>query len=112
MQPKNKLPPWLRPKPEPAAVKVSVTWYTAAEWRKVKDAAVDADRFEETYAEWVAMAEDAIRDLLATGVVAERFNINSEELLSWCIVHGKINDAGARSQFVAEQSSTPPKRHA
>ena len=104
MRPKNKLPPWLRPKPksEPAQMKVSVAWYTAAEWRKVKDASVDSDRFEESYAEWLAMAEDAVTKLSAAGLVTERFYIESEELLAWCIFHGKKNDANARAQFVSD----------
>ena len=105
MKPTNKLPPWLKPKVKPAQVKLAVAWYTEEEWRKVKEASVDSDRFEETYAEWVEMAEEALQDLMAAGLKAEKFPINSEELLSWCIVHGRINDAGARSEFVSVQSS-------
>ncbi|WP_457428162.1 hypothetical protein [Roseateles sp. P5_E7] len=72
MKPKNKLPPWLRPKSPPKTMQVHVGWYTEAEWATVKAAALDSERFEETYAEWVQMAEQALVELQATGVSAER----------------------------------------
>ncbi len=87
-----------------AKTKLAVGWYTEEEWRKVKEAAVDSERFEETYAEWETMAEDAIQKMLIAGLTAEKFYVNSEEFLSWCIIHGRKNDASARAQFVSFRS--------
>ncbi len=103
MKPKNKPPPWLRPKNPPKTMQVGVGWYTEAEWAKVKGAAVDSERFEETYAEWVQMAEQALVELQATGVSAERSYIKATELLAWCLAHNKPNDGASRAEFVSEQ---------
>lgn len=106
--PKHKLPPWLRPKPVTPMVRVGVAWYTEDQWPLVKASATDAERFEDTYADWVAMAEDSIRRMRASGIVAERVPIIASELLAWCLAHGKVNDASARAKFVSEVQS---RRH-
>ena len=109
---KHKLPPWLQPKPQHRAVKVGVTWYTEDEWHLVRTAATDAERFEETYAEWVAMAEESTKNMLAAGIVTERVPITASELLAWCIAHGKQNNASARAQFVSHVQSQRHERDA
>ena len=80
----------------PSELVVAVGWYTEGNWTKVKASANDLDRFEETYKEWTEMAEKAFQDLRNAGVSAEKFNINSEELLAWCLAHGKVNNAASR----------------
>ena len=109
---KHKLPPWLQPKPQHRAVKVGVTWYTEDEWQLVRAAATDAERFEGTYAEWVAMAEESTKNMLAAGIVTERVPITASELLAWCIAHGKQNNASARAQFVSHVQSQRHERDA
>jgi len=109
---KHKLPPWLRPKLQRRAVKVGVTWYTEDQWRLIRAASTDAERFEETYAEWVAMLEETTKNMLAAGIVTERIPVIASELLAWCLAHGKENNAAARSQFVSEQLSRRHERDA
>jgi len=104
MKPKNKLPPWLQPRNPTKTMQVGVGWYTEAEWTKVKAAAADAERFEATYAQWVQMAEEALVNLQATGVFAERSYINASELLAWCLAHNRPNDGASRAEFVSEQA--------
>ena len=60
-------------------MRIGVTWYTEQEWRLVRDAASDAERLEASYAEWVAMAEEATKDMLAAGIVTERVSINASQ---------------------------------
>jgi hypothetical protein len=100
--PKHKLPPWLRPKTPAPSLSVGVGWYTEEEWSKVRAAAVDQDRFEATYAEWLSMAEEALVTLRASGVQPEKTYLNAESLLAWCLAHGLPNDAASRSRYVAE----------
>ena len=102
MKAKHNLPPWLRPKAAPSKLAVGVGWYTEENWTKVKAAASDPDRFEETYHEWTDMAEKALKGLRMAGVNAEKSNINSDDLLAWCLAHGKPNSAVSRAEFVAE----------
>ena len=104
MKAKHKLPPWLRPKTLPSEVTVAVGWYTEGNWAKVKASAIDSDRFEDTYKEWTEMAEKAFRDFRKAGVNAEKFNIDSEKLLAWCLAHGKANSATSRADFVSQIS--------
>ena len=102
MKAKHNLPPWLRPKTVPSKLAVGVGWYTEENWIKVKAAASDSDRFEETYHEWNEMAEKALKELRMAGVNAEKFNINSDDLLAWCLAHDKPNGAASRAEFVSQ----------
>lgn len=103
MKPKNKLPPWLRPRIAPRVVLVGVGWYTQKEWAKARAAAVDPERFEESYAQWLEMAETALAELQGAGVAAQRSNIKVAELLAWCLVNNKPNNAASRAEFVSGQ---------
>jgi len=100
---KHKLPPWLRRTNSSRGPNVGVSWYTEEEWAKVKAAAVDPERFEATYSEWLQVAEDALLKLRAMGIDAHKSYIQASELLAWCLAHGKRNDGAARAQFVSKQ---------
>jgi hypothetical protein len=102
MKPKHKLPPWLKPKGRPTGSSVGVGWYTAEEWVKVKNSAADPERFEDTYTEWVEMAEKALLDLRAVGINARKYPVIASELLAWCVAHGKVNDAAARAEYIVD----------
>jgi hypothetical protein len=102
MKPKHKLPPWLKPMTRSAGVAFGVGWYTEENWQKVKAAAADPDRFEDTYAEWVEMGEMSLRNLRATGINAEKTFVVAEELLAWCLAHNKSNNGAARAEFVSQ----------
>ena len=103
MKPRHKLPPWLRPRAAAPGLIVGLAWYTEEEWLKVRSAAADPDRFEETYNEWLQLADEALLKLRAENISARRSFIKAEDLLAWCIAHNKRNDAAARAEFVAAQ---------
>jgi hypothetical protein len=109
---KHKLPPWLRPKTQQRSVEIGVTWYTEDQWHLVKAAATDAEIFEETYVDWVAMAEESTQRMLDAGIVARRVPVIASELLTWCLAHGKENNAAARSEFVSHLLSRRLRRDA
>ena len=48
------------------------------------------------------MAAEAVADLKKTGVNTVKFFIAADELLSWCLVHNKPNNAASRAEFVSE----------
>ena len=98
---KRKSPRWQRPKPQTRQVQIGVTWYTEDQWCLVKAASADSDRFEKTYEDWVAMAEEATKNMHAKGIATERVYVIASELLDWCLAHGKANDAESRSEFVS-----------
>ena len=105
MKAKNSLPTWLKPKQSSAKQPVAVGWYDLENWTKVKAAASDPDRFEDSYQDWTDMAEKALKDLIGVGIVADKFYIDSEDLLSWCLAHDKQNNAAARAEFVSQMFS-------
>ncbi len=90
------------PKHRTNEVYVGVAWYkTEADWKEVRAFASDPDQLEETYQEWLAVAEKALKDLASAGVVAEKIYLDSKTLKEWCRNCGKEND----SQFRAELAS-------
>jgi hypothetical protein len=93
----------LRAKNKARSSVVGVTWYTEEDWSKVKAAATDPERFEETYSEWKAMAIEAVADLKKAGVNTVRYFVLPNELLPWCLLHKKPNNAASRAEFVAEK---------
>jgi hypothetical protein len=93
----------LRAKKEARSAVVGVTWYTQETWSEVKAAATDPERFEKTYAEWSAMAIEAVADLKNTGVNTAKVLIIPNELLPWCLGHNRPNNAASRAEFVSEK---------
>lgn len=76
-------------------------WYTEEQWVHVKVSAVDPERFETTYSEWVDMAESTFENLRRAIGNPIKVNVDANELAAWCLVHGKRNNASARAEFVS-----------
>lgn len=93
----------LRAKNKARSTVVGVAWYTEENWGKVKAAAADPERFEETYAQWHAIAIEVVAELKKAGVNAVQFFVLPSELLAWCLIHNKPNNAASRAEFVAEK---------
>jgi hypothetical protein len=91
----------LRAKKRNRAIMVGFTWYTGETWAQVKSSAADPECFEESFPQWEAMAVSALRELLRSGVQAVKFPIMPEELLAWCALNNKVNNAEARAEFVS-----------
>lgn len=69
----------------------------------MKATALDPERFEATFEEWVAMANQALANLKNAGVVAQKFLIDAEAFRTWSQENGVANDAATRARFVTEQ---------
>lgn len=84
----------------PKDLAIGVCWYTPEDWKVIKTNAADPDRFEASFVEWEKMANDTIALLRkrAPGVV--KVLVSANELLAWCYVEGRTNDASARSAYV------------
>jgi hypothetical protein len=86
-----------------------VAWYTSSEWSRVKAAAVDPERFEASFEDWLAMAEGTLVTLRKAGVAAQKCLVGADELRAWCLENGLENNAAARARFVSEQLM--PRNH-
>jgi hypothetical protein len=85
-------------KPEVVA---GIAWFRPDQWQHLRSLAVDADELEETYEEWVAIAEKAIRDLARQGIFARKVDVDVNELQIWCSEQKRPLDSSARAQYAA-----------
>ena len=93
----------LRAKKRTQFMIVGITWYTDETWAQVKAMATDSERFENSFAEWQAMAVSARRELQRSGARALEFHIIPQELFDWCTLNNKVNSAESRAEFVSEK---------
>jgi hypothetical protein len=84
---------------------LGVAWYREADWSRIKELFPDADQLHDSYAEWLKSAEESVKRLTDPGLTVERFVINIDDFLGWCLIHGRPRDAKARSEYVAEKVS-------
>ena len=101
MKHKRKLPLRLVASKRQHDLIVGVVWYTASEWASTKANATDQEMFEETYEEWLQVAEEALKEFRTQGLKVQRSFITLENLLTWCIAKDKKNNAISRSEYVA-----------
>jgi hypothetical protein len=80
-----------------------VAWYDREQWQRLREVAADPEVLEESYDQWVVMAEKAIRDLEAMGMIIERVPINTNDLIAWCNEQDRPIDGSARAEFAARQ---------
>ncbi len=91
-----------QPKYRTKKIRVGVAWYeTESEWEEVRAFAADPDRLEETYEEWLSVAEDALKEVASTGVVTEKVYLDAKTLKEWCRNNDKKNDGSARAELAS-----------
>jgi hypothetical protein len=84
---------------------VAIVWYRPEQWQRVRDIAADSDEFEDSYVEWLQLAEEKAKELKGSGLRVEKVDLDSERLILWCNERGLENDAKARSLYAAERLS-------
>ncbi len=67
----------------------------------MREVAADPDALEQTYEEWVAVAERAIRTLEAEGRSVAKVPVDTEELVRWCNEKQRPVDPSARAEFAS-----------
>src|ERR1700682_5862543 len=84
---------------------VAIVWYRPEQWQRVRDIATDSDEFENSYIEWLQLAEEKAKELKGRGLRVEKVDLDSEKLILWCNERGLENDGKARSLYAAERLS-------
>ena len=102
MRRRSKLTQWLRSRSQKRSVVFGAVWYSEENWRKVKASAIDPERFEASYTEWLLMASNMFQNFADQGMKAEKVCVDANAFLAWCLAHAKKNEAAARSDYVAE----------
>ena len=89
----------------PVEMVIAIVWYRPAQWQRVRDTATDAEKLEESYAEWLQLAESKFQELKSSGRKVEKVDVDSEKLILWCNERAMENDGKARSLYAAERLS-------
>ena len=84
---------------------VAIVWYRPEQWQRVRDIATDSEEIEDSYIEWLQLAEAKAKELKSRGLRVEKVDLDSEKLILWCNERGLENDAKARSLYAAERLS-------
>ena len=84
---------------------IAIVWYRPEQWQRVRDIAADSDTFEDSYVEWLQLAEEKAKELRGRGLRVEKVDLDSEKLILWCNEREVENTAQARSQYAAERLS-------
>jgi hypothetical protein len=79
----------------------AVAWYSEDQWHLMRQVAVDPERLEEAYSEWLKVYENSVKDFKAHGMLVKKAKIDVEALVVWCIKEKRLIDAEARSHFAA-----------
>ena len=83
-----------------------VGWYSASQWRQLREAAADPERLEKTYQEWLVVAEQACQKMEASGITIAKVPVDVQKLINWCRKENLPIDGKARAQYVVEVMKT------
>ncbi len=84
----------------PSAV-IGVAWYRPEQWEIMRNVAVDGDKLEDTYAEWLMDAERVVKQLQQGGLRVIKVDIEVADLMLWCESQQIPLDGKARSNYAA-----------
>ena len=90
-------------RPEPPPTVVGVAWYRREDWDDVRRLCDQANQLQDTYDEWLADAEDALRRLAKRGIAVKKVFIAPSEFVAWCLVRARERNAEARSEYVSDR---------
>ncbi len=82
--------------------KVGIAWYRESEYDELRKLFVDSDRWASTYAEWLPLAEKALKKLQDEGQVVVKAYIHLNTFPEWCKKRGLPLDSKARMAFANE----------
>ena len=85
---------------------VGAAWYRSDQWERLREVSEDRDDLENTWAEWVGVAEKSLRDLRARGIRVEKVDVDVEVLIGWCQSKRQPINVASRSAFAAEMLRT------
>ncbi len=100
MSKKKKIKKRKRKADDAASTRIGVAWYRREQWDRLLEISSDRDELEDTYDEWVAMAEKRVKELGQHGYMHRKVDVDVEELVSWCNTQNRPVDGTARTEFV------------
>jgi hypothetical protein len=98
-----------RPTQTEPSMALEIAWYREQDWPRLKRQFPDADELHDSYAEWLASAQAAMRTIRRNGARAAPFIVDLNDLFGRCAIRGRDPDANSRSEYVAERLSARSK---
>jgi hypothetical protein len=86
-------------------VAIGFAWYRREQWELFRSLATDCDTLEETYDQWLDLANTTIEKLRCQGIRVQKVDIDVLELSAWCGKYGRPLNADARAAYVSEKLS-------
>ena len=80
---------------------VGVAWYRKEQWPRLLEIADDREKLEDTYEDWVKIAEKTMGEMEALGLSLAKVDIDVEELLAWCQKRKIPVNGSARARFTS-----------
>lgn len=87
-------------------MQVGLPWYRGIDWDRLLSIFADKEALHDTFADWLADAQDTEAKLRKQGHRIIRVYIDPIEFPKWCDERGLAMDGKARSRFAAEYAST------
>jgi hypothetical protein len=85
-------------------VAVGFAWYANEHtWAEMKAFAEDPERYENSYAEWVAMVSKTMANFDKSGLQLVKVPMEPEGFRQWLLANGGKNDASARAAYASEK---------
>ena len=79
-----------------------MVWYNEADWETYKSLFDDAHLLPAKYKDWVARAEEKIKEVEASGDLVAKVTIDTVLFPAWCKENGRKMDAESRTTFAIE----------
>jgi len=80
-------------------------WYRKEQWNRLLAVSSDRDSLEETFEEWLEIAQKQFKEFKRRGTDVRRVDVDVEELIHWCQERKKPIDGKTRSEFAAHKLS-------
>lgn len=93
----------LKAKRRSQSLVIGLTWYTEETWGQVKATATDPECFENSFAQWKAMAVAARRNFQRSGVLALECQVEPDDFAAWCAQNNQENNSTSRAEYVSEK---------
>ncbi len=80
-----------------------IPWYRREDYAEILRVMADGELLPKTWDKWFYRAEKVRQQIVDSGGIAERCNIDPQQFPLWCRTRGLNVDARARELFVSEQ---------
>ena len=80
-----------------------VAWHRRDQWQRLREVSTDVEKLENTYEEWLQLANEKIKELTAAGVSIGKVHIDIEQLIQWCEENGLEVNGSSRARYTAER---------